>query len=237
MPPRRDSSSSVDDLITALKDEKVLEAIGAIFESKLHFMSQQINELKAETEMYKKEITELKVELKTTKEKVVQLEAYSRVDNLVISGLPVVSYQDAAQSGDDNGSGTNPMLEQQVIQLFNGLPLNKPISASDISVTHRLKPIAPNKPAPVIVRFTNRKAKDAVYRARRHLSDRSMNTAIYVNEDLTKSAADLFRHARESRRQRKIFSTWTYNGTVYIKRSADASCRPQKITHPSDLPS
>jgi len=56
-----------------------------------------------------------------------------------------------------------------VVQLFNKLPLNEAISVGDISTTYRLKPRAPNMPAPVIVRFTNRKARDAVYRARRHL--------------------------------------------------------------------
>jgi len=43
-PPRRNSSStSVEDLI-ALKDDKVLEAIGAIFESKLNSVYQKVCE-------------------------------------------------------------------------------------------------------------------------------------------------------------------------------------------------
>lgn len=240
MPPKRDSSSSsVEDLIIALKDDRVLEAIGTVFENKLQLVLKQVGELKQQNESQKREITELKAELKKSNEKLEQLEAYNRLDNLVISGLPAVSYTDAVQTGDDGGSVANGMLEQEVIRLFNSLSMEKPILESDISVAHRLKQHIPNKPAPVIVRFTNRKAKDAVYRARRQLKPlpgRDANTHIYINEDLTKTTADLFRRARELRRQRKIFSAWTFKGVLYIKRSADASCRPEKITQISNLP-
>jgi len=54
--------------------------------------------------------------------------------------------------------------------LLNKLPLNEAISVGDISTTYRLEPRAPNMLAPAIVRFRNRKARDAVYRARRHLN-------------------------------------------------------------------
>ena len=145
---------------------------------------------------------------------------------MVISGLPAVSNTDAVQTSDDGGSAANNvMLKQEVIQLFNSLLLEKPILKSDISVAHHLKQQIPNKPAPIIVRFTNIKAKDAVYRARRRpksLPGRDVNTHIYINDDLTKTTADLFRRACELRQQRKIFSAWTFKGVLCIKRSADA---------------
>ena len=46
--------------------------------------------------------------------------------------------------------------------------------------------------------------------------------------------AELFRLARLRKKMKKILSTWTHHGTVYVRVNNDT--RLQKITEVSDLP-
>ena len=73
--------------------------------------------------------------------------------------------------------------------------LNVPLTASDISIAHRL---AKKSGDPGPPRFVNRKARDAVYAARRQLRSHTAGNdrGIYINEDLTSHTAELFRNAR-----------------------------------------
>ena len=45
MGPKRDTSTCIDELVTALKDERILEALGTLFESKLQPLIALISEL------------------------------------------------------------------------------------------------------------------------------------------------------------------------------------------------
>ena len=82
------------------------------------------------------------------------------------------------------------------MNLFNH-QLHLQIQPNDISITHRLKKrnVSDAGPPVTMIRFTNRKAREAVYKARRQL--RGTPNCIFINEDLTKSTADLFRQARQ----------------------------------------
>ena len=39
---------------------------------------------------------------------------------------------------------------------------------------------------------------------------------VYINEDLTKYRNHLFKLARDLKKDGKIYSTWTYDGRVYV---------------------
>jgi hypothetical protein len=93
-------------------------------------------------------------------------EAYTRRDNLIITGLPVRSAAEAASIPDGDGRGEHGATTQQAVLELCNQHLNVPITPADISITHRLKkqPTAKGPPA-VIVRFTNRIARDTVYAA------------------------------------------------------------------------
>ena len=227
---------TVEDLIIALRDPRVLEALAGVFELKLQSV---VEELKKDNDHKASQITKLQSDLQSATSRIEALETYARRDNLLISGLPVETFAEAAstniaEEASSRGPEHNLTVERSVLKLFNE-QLGVAISSNDISVAHRLK--TRNQiagPPTTIVRFTNRKAKEAVYAARRNL--RNAPTRVYINEDLSKATADLFRQARQLVRVKSIHSAWTSSCAVYIKESGELNCRPRKISTIADLP-
>jgi hypothetical protein len=234
MPPKLTIS---EELIIALKDARVLEALGAIFESKLQPLLESVNELQQENIRKGSQITKLQQELHSATARIEALEMYARRDNLLIAGLPSGSYAEATTSTQP-GADSQPSesVEQAVINLCTQ-QLGVKITPSDISIAHRI----PSKrngnitgPPMTIVKFSNRKAREAVYAARRKLRD-APTRGIFINEDLNKATADLFRQARQLVRDRNIHSTWTSSCSVYIKETSES--RPKKVVTRADFPS
>jgi hypothetical protein len=229
MGPKKETSI-IDELVSALKDEKVLEAIGALIERKLQPFVAAISELKTNNEELNLKATKLESDLNMANRKIDSLEAYNRADNLIVVGMPVVDYAEAtsATSSDlTSSSETSATTERAIIELCRD-KLNVGITTSDISIAHRLKKSnSSSGPAPIIVKFSTRKARDAVFAARRRLKGSS--TPIFINEDLTKVTADLFRRARLLFKNKRIYGTWTQKGSVYVKTSNDPGCRAIRI--------
>ena len=69
---------------------------------------------------------------------------------------------------------------------------------------------------PVIVSLINNAVKRDVMMGRKNLK----GTRIYVNEQLKKKNAALFKKARDLKKQANIDSTWTYNGKGLPKEVA-----------------
>jgi len=107
--------------------------------------------------------------------------------------------------------------EKSVLELFSR-HLNVPVVATEVSIAHRLKQNrATEGPPAVIVRFTIRKARDAVYAARRKLKNLH-ESRVFINEDLSKPKVNLFMHARKLTKEKVIHhSTWTSAGEVFYK--------------------
>lgn len=64
-----------------------------------------------------------------------------------------------------------------------------------------------------MIKFLNRKYKvEVLKRARKR-----QGPGVYINEHLTKKDADLPKNGNILRKQGKIQTTWTRNGTVYIR--------------------
>ena len=59
MEPKRDTSTCIDELVTALKDERVLEALGTLFESKLQPFITLISEWKSDNVKLTTKVTQL----------------------------------------------------------------------------------------------------------------------------------------------------------------------------------
>ena len=131
--------------------------------------------LKTENDQIRKELDTVKLELKQERtDRIVmvdRLEQYQRKDSLRVNGIP---YSEGE---------TNVQLEDKVIQLADkiGVKLNR----HDISVTHRLKPTTKGI-HPVIVKFSTRRSKDAVYYSKKALKDLEGMGSVYISEDLTR---------------------------------------------------
>ena len=99
------------------------------------------------------------------------MEQYQRKDSLRINGIPYAEGE------------TNTQLEDKVINLADkiGVKLNR----QDISVTHRLRPTTKGI-RPTIIKFSTRRAKDAVYYSKKLLKDVEGMDNVFISEDLTR---------------------------------------------------
>jgi hypothetical protein len=222
MPPK--STSVLDELIKALQDDNVKLAIASIFETKLTEILDTVKVLKSENDS-------LRNELNSACQKIESLEAYSKRSNLIFTGIETTSFADAVTQQTDatteqSDYESTSSVENAVVELVN-VQMKVQISKQDISVAHRLRKRPNDKVAPVIVRFTSLKVRDAVCRARRSLKG--------FNEDLTKNVAGLFRQARERVKNGLLAGAWTAGGVLFVRKSDDLNSRPIKITSLAEL--
>ena len=163
------------------------------------------------------ELTAMKTENKSLVSRITASENYTRRDNIIFCDLPYQSYLDAASalpatSSDSDSSAqqttdskdkisgpskTNESAEKIIID-FCQTKLNVNISSSDICAAHRLGSArqagGKRLPAPIIVRFTNRRIRDAIFSATKQLKD--IRPSVYINEHLTSESAALFKQTR-----------------------------------------
>jgi hypothetical protein len=219
MPPKPATGILIEDLVKALQDKAVLEAIGNIFDSKLKELSVQN--------------TKMKEDLRAAYDRIDALETYSKKPDLIITGLPSATYADSASAVNSNEltAESSGATEQVVVDLFNK-ELGLSVSPQDISAVHRLKQRDTTGPAPIIVRFNSLKARVLVFRARRGLKSYKNTTgrSVYINEHLTKKTAGLFKTARDLVRDGQLHSAWTSGGVLHVKKRNDPSSRPTKIS-------
>ena len=91
---------------------------------------------------------------------------------------------------------------------FFGNQLGLSTTPADISIAHRMPKGKFDKVRPTIVRFTNRRARDMVYKARKHLRLRhDLNSPIYINEHLTKHSEVLYSQCRKLWKDKVISGT------------------------------
>lgn len=149
------------------------------------------------------------------------LEQYSRMNDVIVSGLKIKprSFAAAAAAGVEGRGEPDDReitsVEQQVIDFLQTKEIN--VNARDIEACHPLRPspkmIQDKKPASIILRFVNRKSKVSLMKQGKKLKD----TQVYLNEHLTKANAEIAMKARQLRRDKKIQSTWTRHCRVYIQ--------------------
>lgn len=249
----------VKKLIEALRNKDVVDAFASALQPTILVtmtdLKSSIDELRKEIITKDSIISCLSVEVNTLKEendnlstslancrdRLDLLETYTRVDNLIIKGIPE-RYAEAAATNASVGIMANNSHQQQwqpdensdttmsLVIDFCSNTLGTDIQLSDISIAHRMPKGKHDKMRPVMVRFTNRRIRDTVYRARRKLRG---SNAIYINEHLTKQNDELFLNCRQLKKQRKVHSTWTWHGISYVKCSE--SSRAIKIANQADL--
>lgn len=149
-------------------------------------------------------------------QKVNELEQNARQENIVLTGLEVKprSYKKAltgSETTEDAPQEELLTLEKQVVTFLKDKDIG--VDHKDISICYTLPTkMDKSKPA-IVVRFTSRKVRNNVLMQARKLT----GSKVYINEHLTKKNSNIAREARLLRKQKKIESTWTRNGNIWIK--------------------
>jgi FtsZ-binding cell division protein ZapB len=197
--------------------------------------------LKKSQEALKQENVLLRKQLDEHTVRVENLDVYSRSDNLIIKGLPEQSYAERATDNAGGATRSAPpsadshlAVESTVINFCRDT-LKLSIDPSDISTAHRLKAGPKDVVRPIIVRFTSRRMRENVFRAKKLLKTAQLPHRVYISEQLTKAASALFFEARKRQREKKLSSAWTHNGQVFIRFGADASEKATLVKAVSDL--
>jgi regulator of replication initiation timing len=248
MPPKL----KPDDFVEALLDSRVVDALAkalsplislTIEESlnkKLAGLLTSVSDIKKEASILAEKTTTLAKENRILHERLSTLEAYSKSDNLIIRGLPessAASRATASPAPDDANvlKETHSQVEDSVLRLCKDV-LGVDITPADISIAHRLKAEPKDRFRPIIVRFVNRRTRNAVYDAKKKLKTTSTSTnRVFIFEHLTKEAGELFFEARKLLREKKIFATWTHNGQALVRFTSDENARPVVIKCKTDL--
>ncbi|KAJ8277165.1 hypothetical protein GJAV_G00072140 [Gymnothorax javanicus] len=162
----------------------------------------------------KKIVLEKEKKISLLERRVDELEQYSRMEDVIVSGLNIRhrSYAWAAAGssclgGEDDTPGEMYSLEQQVLKFFNSKDIG--IDSSTISACHALpRKNSKAKPA-IIIRFINWRTKSGLLQEAKKLKG--------TDECLKMKNADITRQARILRKQKKIQAPWTSNCKVWIK--------------------
>jgi len=128
-----------DVLVSAQRDPRAADAIGDVISDKLRLLLDELATLRAENNMQAIKISKLESDFQKANSRVDDLEAYTRRENLVVSGLPVESYTEASSNTDQDGRGeSSESTEKSLLKLFND-QLKVNVFPADISVAHRLR--------------------------------------------------------------------------------------------------
>lgn len=224
----------------AKKMEKDMEEV----KKSLNFMSDELTKVaKQQTDLIKliEEVQNLKSVIKEKDKKieelenrVEQLEQYTRMEDVVISGLETTHCTYArATSGDKEGEDAPQAelltLEKQVIQFFTSKGIS--VDSTAIAACHTI-PQNRAKNQKIIMRFVNRKQKVELLKVVKKFK----GTGVFVNEHLTKKNAEIAWQARLLKKERKIQDTWTRNCKVMIKlNGSPEQAKVVTIRHMSEL--
>lgn len=230
-------------LTAALTSERVIEALYQALMPNIEKAIKEAVDL-AVTDLVVK-LDDRETELAALRRRMEDLEAYSRIDNVIVYGLQEELAEVVAGTSHDVSTvpatgGESSGTSEKIFLEFCRKNLKLELQPSDISVAHRLA--KPNRaargPNPMIVRFSNRKAKQRVLAARKSLRSQESCRNIFINEHLTKTAGNLFDKARAAAKQKRVQRAWTYNGRVFVRTLPATGCpsgRSVMIAHEDDL--
>ena len=228
MPPK--SEISVDSLIIALSNEKVTEALTKALQPLIQSavdsaIDKLTRELKQRDELIGKlqsDNSDLKAKIHNQSLYMEQIETYSKQENLIIHGLPSTVSEAVNASQQSSEDEVRVAHESSTTTEFTFLnfcstKLGLNIKPADISICHRLKKKDNMQYPPVIVRFTNRKAREAVLASKKKLRSSSGESRVFINEHLTRNTSKIHATARRLVREGRLQQAWTHHGRVVIK--------------------
>lgn len=89
--------------------------LGEIFSKQIHSVLQEIEHLKCKNAKQASEIDSLTKNLKEAQTKIITLESYNRLDNLIISGLPLTNAAEAVATTIDESSAEHILTTELAV--------------------------------------------------------------------------------------------------------------------------
>lgn len=191
----------------------------------LDFLSEEVSAVRLQQKGILKLVEEVKAlriqneekdkRLTFLENRVAELEQYTRINDVVISGLNIKarSYARALTAGEGGEPDELDVssTEQQVATFLQSKGVQ--LDCDNIEACHPLPERNAGDKSAVIMRFVNRKHKIALLKQGRKLK----GSDVYINEHLTKRNAEIAKKARYLKKQKKIQHTWTTNCKIFIK--------------------
>ena len=195
----------IKDLKQALKEECLAELKHDIKD----IVQTETKSLRDEVTGLQTEVARLSMELKQAKLDHDELAQYGRRMCLDISNLP-----------GDTGNYDEP-VESKILEFAKKSKIA--LKSSDIDKCHRKGKPKMNENRKVIIKFTNSKARDNLYKSRKGLTD-----GLFVQENLTPHREYLGYEARQLKRENLIDKTWIAGCRVLVQLSGESAGRVVK---------
>lgn len=194
------------EFVNQFRENIVTPAIAEALNLKMEEMNSRVDGLK-------KELSAVTQKLGAAERKIQQLEAYSRRNNLTITGVPETDGENTDQIVLDVAKSAGVML-----------------SPDDIDVSHRVGRSGTtnnNKPRSLIVKFLSHNVREKLFSARKEKSASRVHAHpllttetlrnIYISENLTPENQKLLFVCRKLKAKSQVWAAYSTNGRVKVR--------------------
>jgi hypothetical protein len=186
------------------------EIINAFRDKQFHDIVQSSvnNAIEAKLKPVESRLTDHTNQIAKLSDYIEHLNIKSRANNLIFAGIP-----ETEVNRDD--------LKVRILEITKFVHVE--LTDHDITDFYRLrKNVSDGKPRPVLVSFLNKGARDMIYFNR--LSLRLFKPAkVFISEDLTPLASELFFLTRQRCKELNLFSCHTMKGSVFVKPTKNSN--------------
>ncbi|MEW8544146.1 MAG: hypothetical protein AB2693_11485 [Candidatus Thiodiazotropha sp.] len=222
----------INSAVSALKESVIKPLIDSNKElmETVKFQSDTIEEQKRSIDLKSQKLEELEGELKFMHRRVESLSAeandleqYSRRNSLRLYNLPV---PDDVTSEEQLTDIVVRFINANVLKLSNSTD-PEAIVSQDIERCH----FTGRGKRQLLIKFVRYHTKRRIYLCKKNLKQNP--NKIFISEDLTKANHNLVMDIRDKFKQRAIFSFWTRDGAIFVKKRKDDS--PVRVHNEKDI--
>lgn len=139
--------------------------------------------------------------------KIREMERSLKACNVIFHGVSIIN---------DDNQPRDTLLKLSVMKIINDVNIEGILPEHIVSI-NKITPAG--KPAFLMVRMSSPDLKKKLYTQRTKL--KNCSDRVYINEDLTKEEATIFKRARQQVKQGTLHSCWSSDGLIYAKTSTD----------------
>ena len=171
---------------------------------------------------YNEDIINLQKCIESLEKELTSFQQYNRRENIEISGIPESIPQNE--------------LEKIIIDVLKRIGVWGLESYEVVACRRLRRKMSNERTQRVIIRFTNRKRAIECLQGRRYLRDTIHEFPnIYIHESLCHQNKDIYEQCLSLQNNGNIRKLWTYNGTIYVKKTSNYNERPKRITNTNDI--